>query len=376
MTGCAKSSRSGARSAGWTARPMTRCGSVTRRRGRPSTGAAARISPSSTASGPAPGRPRRHCANGPRSCAGSTDWGPTARGVPRPAGRVEGGGPRGQGRRRRAVAAVQGRPGHVLLSPQRRLAPSVTPSSAPTPTPRRRCWRRPRGSTPRDLGRRARRAAHHRRQVGHDRQGAPRARRRPGAAAARGREEGAGRAVRTASIRRPRPAPTNSASAQSNSSGRRRRPRRPGAPRTPRRRGPTPSSGGSGPRRRPRRSARSASSSLPARCRCRRSRGVVAEAVQQALGLAFGDGPAAFLLRGELQRGARPHRPRPVERQHDHRDPREDQPDAGPRVRVRGRSAATTPPAGPRRTPRWIRPARSTPAPTAWSAAPASRSRR
>ena len=106
--------------------------------------------------------------------------------------------------------------------------------------------------------RRPRRAARHRREVGRDRQGPPRAQRRAGAAAAGGGEEGARRGRRAGSIRRPRPAPTNSVLAQSNSSGRRRRPRRPAGPRMPRRRGPTPSSGGSGRRRRPRRSARGA----------------------------------------------------------------------------------------------------------------------
>ncbi len=45
-----------------------RCGSGTRRPARPSTDAAARISPSSTATGQAPGRPRRRCASAPRSC--------------------------------------------------------------------------------------------------------------------------------------------------------------------------------------------------------------------------------------------------------------------------------------------------------------------
>ncbi len=67
-TGCARSSTSGGPSPGWTARPTTRCGSAIRRPARRSTGAAARISPSSTASGPVPGRPRRRCANAPRSC--------------------------------------------------------------------------------------------------------------------------------------------------------------------------------------------------------------------------------------------------------------------------------------------------------------------
>ena len=59
---------------------------------------------------------------------------------------------------------------------------------------------------------------------------------------------------------------------------------------------------------------------------------IVVEAVQQALLLTFGDLPAAFFLRGELQRGARPHRACPVEGQHDHREPRNDQADARPGV--------------------------------------------
>ena len=45
-----------------------RCGSGTRRPARPSTDAAALISPSSTANGQARGRPRRRCASAPRSC--------------------------------------------------------------------------------------------------------------------------------------------------------------------------------------------------------------------------------------------------------------------------------------------------------------------
>ena len=53
--------------------------------------------------------------------ADSTDWGPTAGGLPRPADGVEGGRPRQQGRRRRAVAAVQGRTGHLLHGPQCRF---------------------------------------------------------------------------------------------------------------------------------------------------------------------------------------------------------------------------------------------------------------
>ena len=106
--------------------------------------------------------------------ADSTDWGATACDVPRPADRVEGRGPRRQGRRRRAVDAVQGRPGQVLQGPQRR---------------QRRTGRRVRGERRGQGGaarpgrghrpvrrrRRACRAAHHRRQVGRHRQGAPRA---------------------------------------------------------------------------------------------------------------------------------------------------------------------------------------------------------
>ena len=147
-TGCARSSTSGGRSAGWTARPTTRCGSAIRRPGRPSTGAAGRISPSSTASGRAPGRPRRQLCERAEELADSTDWGPTAAAFRDLLTEWKAAGPRQQGRRRRAVAAVQGRPGHLLRGPQRRVAPSATPSSAPTPRPRRRCSRRPRSSTP------------------------------------------------------------------------------------------------------------------------------------------------------------------------------------------------------------------------------------
>ena len=199
----------------------------------------------------------------------STDWGPTAGDVPRPAGGVEGRGPRQQGRRRHALAAVQGRPGHLLHRAQRSV---------------RRTRRRVQGERGREggaagggredrhigPGRRTRRAAHHRRQVGQDRQGAARARRRSGATAAGDREEGARRAERTVSIPRLRPVPTNSASAQSNTSGRRRRPPRRGAPRMPNRRGPAPSSGGSGRKPPPRRSARRA---RPSQVRRRRRRG-------------------------------------------------------------------------------------------------------
>ena len=67
VTGSAKSSRSGGRSAGLTERSMMRCGSAIRRPARPSTAGADRISPSSTATGQGRVRPRRRCANAPRN---------------------------------------------------------------------------------------------------------------------------------------------------------------------------------------------------------------------------------------------------------------------------------------------------------------------
>ena len=138
--------------------------------------------------------------------------------------------------------------------------PNATPSSRRTPTPRRRCWLEAEAidaSDP-DAARAALRT--HRRQVGRDRQGAPRACRRPRATPARGREEGARRGVdRLDRIPRRRPGPSSSGTAPSSTSSRPPRPRRRARPRTPSRPGPTPRSGGSGPRRQPRRSARSAS---------------------------------------------------------------------------------------------------------------------
>ena len=58
---CAKSSMSGAPSPVWTANPTTRCGSGTPRPARRSIAGAVRISRTSTASVPAPGRPRTIC---------------------------------------------------------------------------------------------------------------------------------------------------------------------------------------------------------------------------------------------------------------------------------------------------------------------------
>ena len=146
-TGCARSSRSGGRSAGWTARPTMRCGSGTRRPGRPSTGAAARISPSSTATGPARGRPRRRCANAPRSCPTPPTGAPPAR---RSATCWPSGRPRAARPRTSTTRCGSGsRPRRTRSSPPATpSAPSATPSSGPTPTPRRRCSPRPRRSTP------------------------------------------------------------------------------------------------------------------------------------------------------------------------------------------------------------------------------------
>ena len=216
-------------------------------------------------------------------------------------------------------------------------------------------------------------AARDRRQVGRDRQGAARTGRRAGAAAARRGEEGARRC--------------RSGRSRSGSAG-------PGRP-IPSSRRAIRASGGEGSGGRTDQGCRGGACQRRAVASVGRrgSRGarqeglgllrppsviaaaIVVEAVQQALLLTFRDLPAAFLLRGELQRGARPHRAGPVEGQHDHGEPRNDQADARARGGVRARSAATTPPAGPRRTPTWIRPARSTPAPIGGSAAPASRSR-
>ena len=118
-TGCARSSRSGARSAGWTARSTTRCGSGTRRHARPSTGAAGRISPNSTANASAPVRPRRSCVSAPRNYPTPPSGAPPVRVFRDLLTAVEGRRPGGQGCRRRAVAAVQGGPGQVLRRPQR-----------------------------------------------------------------------------------------------------------------------------------------------------------------------------------------------------------------------------------------------------------------
>ena len=54
-----------------------RCGSGTRRPVRRSTAAVARISPSSTANARAPGRPRRRCASAPRNCPAPPTGAPT-----------------------------------------------------------------------------------------------------------------------------------------------------------------------------------------------------------------------------------------------------------------------------------------------------------
>ncbi len=154
------------------------------------------------------------------------------RDVPRSADRVEGGGPRRQGRRRRAVAPLQVRPGQVLLRAQRGDRRTRRRVPRPTPRPRRRCSPRPRSSTPPTWKRPGRRCAPS------ATSGTRSARCR--ANAARIWSAGCARSRRRSATRRPaesiprrRPAPSSSGPAPSNSSVRRRRPRPPAAPRTP-----------------------------------------------------------------------------------------------------------------------------------------------
>ncbi len=128
--------------------------------------------------------------------------GPDRRGVPRPAD--------ASGRRRAARPRTSTtRCGSGSRPPRTRSSPPATRRQRRT---RRRVPRQRRGQggaagggrEARHLrsGRRAGRAAHHRRQVGRDRQGAPRAQRRPGAPAARGGEEGPRRPDAAGSTRR------------------------------------------------------------------------------------------------------------------------------------------------------------------------------
>ena len=78
----------------------------------------------------------------------STDWAATSAEFRNLLTEWKAAGPRGQGRRRRAVAPVQGRPGHLLHRPQRRDRGEGRRVAAPTPPPKRRCWPRRRRSTP------------------------------------------------------------------------------------------------------------------------------------------------------------------------------------------------------------------------------------
>ena len=260
MTGCARSSTSGARSAVWTARPTTRCGSGIRRPGKPSTAAAGRISPSWTASVPAPVRPRRRCANAPRN------WPTPPTGAPpsaafrdlltewKAAGRASKDVDDALWQRfkaaqdtfftaRNAVSAerdaefrANAEAKEALLAEAEKLDTSDLDAARAALRTIGDKWDKI-GKVPRersaDLERRLRAV-----------------------------EKKVGTRRRTASIRRLRLVPTNSGNAQSNSSAKRRRPPRRGEPRMPRRRGPTPSNGASGRRRRPRRSARRARSLL------------------------------------------------------------------------------------------------------------------
>ena len=347
-TGCARSSTSGAPSRGWTARPTTRCGSGIRRPARRSTAAAARTSPSSTASASAPGRPRRRCASAPRQLADSTDWGADRRATFRDLlTRVEG--RRAAPPRTSTTRCGSGsRPPRTRSSrPATRSTPSATPSSTRTPPPRRRCSPRPRPSTLSDAD--AARAAL--RAIGDKwdaigkvpRERAPELERRMRPS----RRRSATPRRPAAPTRRRRPGPTSSGPAPSSTSSRPRRPRRRGAPRTPSRPGPTPTqwrewaeAAVAGARQEALGASRGAAGSPV-------SVGPSSRSSSRPLRWRSAATPAALLLGGQLHRGARPHHARPVERQQDHRDPRDDQPDARARDAARRPSAATTPPACP-----------------------------
>ena len=128
----------------------------------------------------------------------------------------------------------QGRPGHLLRRPERRQRRT----GRLIPIQRRRQGATPRGSGE-DRHVTARRCPHcyadHHREVGRDRQGAPRTDDRTREPAARRREEGPRRRGFRAhgGSGKPRPGPSNSVRAQSSSSSKRRRPKPRDAPRTP-----------------------------------------------------------------------------------------------------------------------------------------------
>ena len=140
-TGCARFSTNGRRSAAWTAKPTTRCGSAIPRPGKRSTGGADRISPSWTANGRVPARPRSGSARSAEELVESTDWGATSAEFRKLLDRLE-------GRRAARPATSTTRCGAVSKPPRtpssRRVTPpppSETRNCRPTPTPKRRCWR-------------------------------------------------------------------------------------------------------------------------------------------------------------------------------------------------------------------------------------------
>ncbi len=348
-TGCARSSTSGGRSAGWTARPTTRCGSGTRRPARRSTAAAARTSPSSTGSAPAPGRPRRRCASAPRNCPTPPTGAPPAAAFRDLLTEWKAAG--------RAAKDVDDALWHRFKAAQDTFFAARNAASAERDAEFRANAEAKEAllaeaekldTSDLDAARAALRA------IGDKWDAIGKVPRERSAdlerTAARGGEEGARRRrPGLASIPRPRPAPTSSGPAPSSSSGRPRRPRPPAAPRTPRQAQASAEQW--------RQWADAAADALGKKALesfagrpCLIRAPVVSSgrsSSSRPLLLTFAGHPATFLLGGQLQRGAGPHHPGPVVGQHDHRDPRDDQPDPRPGMRLGRRSAATTPPAGP-----------------------------
>ena len=194
---------------------------------------------------------RNGSASAPRSCPRSTDWSATSAEFRKLLTEWKAVGRATKERRRRAVAALQGRPGRVLHRPQRRDGGEGRGVRAPMPPPRRRCWPKRKSSTPATTtppGRRCGRSPTNGTRSARCRESGP-----PSwsGGCARSRRGCATPATRTGPTLRRRPAPSSSAPVPSSSNGRHRRRRRPAGPRKPKRRKPTPNSGGSGPMRRP-----------------------------------------------------------------------------------------------------------------------------
>ncbi len=218
------------------------------------------------------GRPRRRCANAPRNWPSSTDWGATGaafrdlltewKAVGRAAKDVD------DTLWQRFKAAQD-----TFFAARNAATAERDAEFRANADAKEALLRRGRKGRHRRRGRGAGGAAHDRREVGRDRQGAARAEGRARATAARRGEEGARRAIRRCRSRgagpgRPIPCSRGAirAAGGEGCGGR-------AGPRTPRRPGPTPNSGVSGPTLRPRRLAGGvrASSALSRRRRCRRS---------------------------------------------------------------------------------------------------------